>query len=685
MKNCHQVLDMFDILFGWSKASKCKKAIKRARCRLRLLKNKRHAIASQLRKDLAELIQSGHQQIALNRVEQLMKDESLATAYELLDHFCEFILAQLSYIRRHKDRPNDINEAVSSLIFASARCGELPELAVIRKLFGERYGERFVTTAMELIPGNLVNKQLKENLSVKHVPDDLKYKMVDEIASDNSVEPQVLAIQYYPNWEQVQVKENREYQIVESEAQITERNAGSKVHPSEIEEINRDVTLTRVNSSISKPSDSWSLPESSLTDTSTAVSAVHYAPHFLKYPLEKKVVGIDFPEILSSINFGLQNKRKGKQKMALTSFAERASFPPYPEEMVDYVDYIKKCQFSITKDGASQDQMLFKFRSSSLSRRDKTQFGCDDSDTDKDESESEKSSIRTSRKSKRAPEKRSRRRSSSLENLGLMDHGYMIYYHKPSKSPSSHKHGTHYHRKHHKSSLEGTPSPIYTQERLMQHSFSGKEKFLQACHNEDDTRRKNFNLKISGCSFDQPCYFCLYDDKDCLESIKPKRGIKNANVPQGVLLNDCCHCIPFWDDELSQGVKLVTNTVPQRPNRKSYSGVTEYREFNHLDYMAGSENNETKAEIPASSNVANSITRDSLTRTETEALYSRAMTMPQERQKEVNEKMLRTYSCPSQHPNHVHPKLPDYDEIAAKFTALKKERLEKTAVKIKTT
>lgn len=59
-----------------------------------------------------------------------------------------------------RDCPNDINEAVSSLVFASARLGDLPELPVIRKLFGERYGKKFVTSALELLPGNLVNYQV---------------------------------------------------------------------------------------------------------------------------------------------------------------------------------------------------------------------------------------------------------------------------------------------------------------------------------------------------------------------------------------------------------------------------------------------------------------------------------------------------------------------------------------------
>ncbi|KVH96653.1 protein of unknown function DUF292, eukaryotic, partial [Cynara cardunculus var. scolymus] len=81
------------------------------------------------------------------------------------------------------DCPNDINEAISSLIFASARCGNLPELIQIRKLFSERYGERFETTALELLPGNLVNFQIIENLSITNVPNEAKYKLLEEITT----------------------------------------------------------------------------------------------------------------------------------------------------------------------------------------------------------------------------------------------------------------------------------------------------------------------------------------------------------------------------------------------------------------------------------------------------------------------------------------------------------------------
>ncbi|KAE8664071.1 LOB domain-containing protein 41-like [Hibiscus syriacus] len=190
---------MFDIFFGWRKASKCKKLVKRVQCRLKLLKNKRFTIVKQLREDLAQLIKLGYEETAFNRAEQLLKDENLMAVYDMLDQFCEFINIQLSYIRRNKDCPNDINEAVSSLIFASARCAELPELTAIRKLFGERYGHRFATSAVELLPGNLVNREIQEKLSVKSVSDDSKFLLMDEITRDYCLQPEILALGYFPD------------------------------------------------------------------------------------------------------------------------------------------------------------------------------------------------------------------------------------------------------------------------------------------------------------------------------------------------------------------------------------------------------------------------------------------------------------------------------------------------------
>ncbi|KAJ9562962.1 hypothetical protein OSB04_008122 [Centaurea solstitialis] len=153
-----------------------KKLIKKVQYHLNFLKNKKSSIIKQLRNDVAELIGHGQYQAAFNRVDQIYRDESMVSIYELLDIYCEIISLQM-------DCPDDIKEAISSLIFASAttRCGNLHEFREIRKLFSERYGKNFETTALELLPGNLVNEQIIENLSIKNVPSEVKYKLVEEI------------------------------------------------------------------------------------------------------------------------------------------------------------------------------------------------------------------------------------------------------------------------------------------------------------------------------------------------------------------------------------------------------------------------------------------------------------------------------------------------------------------------
>ncbi|KAL1567688.1 hypothetical protein AAHA92_03141 [Salvia divinorum] len=206
---------MFNIiLFGWRKASKCKKLIKRVQCRLKLLMSKRSCIVKQLRKDVAELLKHGHHQLAFERVEQVVIDENMVQVYDLLYQYCEFVIFNLPYIRKHRDCPNDIREAASTLIFSSARFGELPELLSIRKLFAIRYGQKFVTSALDLLPGHLVSAVIIENLEMRRVPDDVKYKFLDEIA-ESYTETQPLFLEYKPQFHENEI--NDQNHVVELE------------------------------------------------------------------------------------------------------------------------------------------------------------------------------------------------------------------------------------------------------------------------------------------------------------------------------------------------------------------------------------------------------------------------------------------------------------------------------------
>ncbi|KAI4333984.1 hypothetical protein L6164_018728 [Bauhinia variegata] len=647
-------------LFGWWKSSKCKKVIKKAQCRLKLLKSKRNAIVRQSREDVAELIKNGHEQTALNRVEQLIKDESLAAAYELLDQFCEFILVNLSYIRKHKDCPNDINEAVSSLIFASARFGDLPELRIIRKLFGERYGQRFATTAVELSHGNLVNHQLKEKLSVKSVTDDQKYRVVDEIARDYSIHPEILALDYYPGWQLVQVKEKSERQVVNKDPQINQMVAVSDMSPPEVEEIERDVTYddSSTKNSLSKSS-----------DTAIISTVQQYPPFFMVSPLQKKEEKVENCAKLNPLTTVSGLEERGERPVLSLSIE---CLPPFPKEKVVFHDDIEEYQFFVSKDGACQDQRLFKFRSSGLSSREKIELDWDQSVMYEEESPSEKSCTGNSRKSRREPEKISRRRSASLENQGIMDIGCKVYYQKPC-------------RRYQKPLAQGIPQSSYAQKRLKRNSSSEMERNSESC------KRTSFDSKICDVRLDYPSYICVCDNKDCVEALsgKPKRGTRavlgfHKHIQQEILSGQCYYCQSMGNGELNEVVEFVS--IPRTPNRRNHNGAAVYNVFAYPDCQTDEKEKETKADISeslgsfADSNDSCTRTASSLKRIGTAAPYSRAITLPPERPKGNKDKMLRSTSCPSPHPRHVHPKLPDYDDIAARFTALKRERLQNICI-----
>ena len=46
--------------------------------------------------------------------------------------------------------PDELKEAISSLIFAASKCGELPEMQKISRLFQSRFGKEFAARAVEL-------------------------------------------------------------------------------------------------------------------------------------------------------------------------------------------------------------------------------------------------------------------------------------------------------------------------------------------------------------------------------------------------------------------------------------------------------------------------------------------------------------------------------------------------------
>ncbi|OVA16033.1 protein of unknown function DUF292 [Macleaya cordata] len=173
---------------GGFKSSKCKTMAKLATARIKLLRNKREVVVKQMRRDVALLLQSGQDATARIRVEHVIREQNIMAANEIIELFCELIVARLSIIAKQRECPADLKEGICSLIFSAPRCADIPELLQIRDIFEKKYGKDFVSAATDLRPDCGVNRALIEKLSVRTPNGEVKLKLMKEIAKEYQIE-----------------------------------------------------------------------------------------------------------------------------------------------------------------------------------------------------------------------------------------------------------------------------------------------------------------------------------------------------------------------------------------------------------------------------------------------------------------------------------------------------------------
>ncbi|KAK4410310.1 ist1 [Sesamum angolense] len=144
--------------------------------RIKLLQNKRDVHLKLMRKEIAEFLQAGQEAIARIRVEHVIREQNTWEVYEILELFCEFVLARVPILESQRECPTELREAVASIIFSAPRCSDLPDLLHVRNLFAAKYGKEFIAAASELRPDTSVNRTIIEKLSVSAPPADVKLK-----------------------------------------------------------------------------------------------------------------------------------------------------------------------------------------------------------------------------------------------------------------------------------------------------------------------------------------------------------------------------------------------------------------------------------------------------------------------------------------------------------------------------
>ncbi|XWS64324.1 hypothetical protein CRYUN_Cryun06bG0176600 [Craigia yunnanensis] len=181
-----------DALLGRTfKPSKFKSLINLAISRLAVFKNQRLVRCNQARSDVVQLLELGHHDRAILRVEQVIKEQNMLDVYGMLEGYCNLVIERVHLIEQERVCPDELKEAISSLLFASSRCGDFPELQELRAVFMSRYGKEFAAGAIELRNNCGVNTKIIQKLSTR--PPDLQSRrnVLKEIAAENDIALQV--------------------------------------------------------------------------------------------------------------------------------------------------------------------------------------------------------------------------------------------------------------------------------------------------------------------------------------------------------------------------------------------------------------------------------------------------------------------------------------------------------------
>ena len=62
----------------------------------------------------------------------------------------QFCYVPILLLNLDRECPDELKEAISSLIFAASKCGEFQELAKISSMLTKRFGKEFATNAVDL-------------------------------------------------------------------------------------------------------------------------------------------------------------------------------------------------------------------------------------------------------------------------------------------------------------------------------------------------------------------------------------------------------------------------------------------------------------------------------------------------------------------------------------------------------
>lgn len=152
--------------------------------RLRMVQQKDEAVSKQQRRAMAQLLEAGKVESAKIRVENIIRSDITTELHEILELYCELLLARTGLMEATVCDPG-LEEAVKSLIYAAPRT-DVKELQNVRLLLVDKYGKDFAVEAME--PDANVSEKVLKKLTVTPPSQELVVGYLEEIARTYGVD-----------------------------------------------------------------------------------------------------------------------------------------------------------------------------------------------------------------------------------------------------------------------------------------------------------------------------------------------------------------------------------------------------------------------------------------------------------------------------------------------------------------
>ncbi|KAK9413879.1 putative Regulator of Vps4 activity in the MVB pathway-domain-containing protein [Seiridium unicorne] len=160
-------------------ATKIKVQLKLSIARLRMVQQRDEALSKTHRRAMAQLLEVGKIDSAKIRVENIIRSDITIELYEILELYCELLLARAGLLDSPTCDPG-LEEAVKSIIYAAPKT-EIKELQQVRALLADKFGKEFALAAIENSDGKVSEKVVKK-LSVTPPKEELVQGYLEEIA-----------------------------------------------------------------------------------------------------------------------------------------------------------------------------------------------------------------------------------------------------------------------------------------------------------------------------------------------------------------------------------------------------------------------------------------------------------------------------------------------------------------------